>query len=369
MTPTTQKGFLVIADITGFTPFVATTELEHSQEILQQMLTGIIGFLTPALTLAEVEGDAVFVYATNPEPRKGTEEKTTRAEKVLEIIESAYYTFRDRKMSYRRIRTCGCKACQSASSLDLKFIVHYGDFIMNDVGGKVKPLGPCVNVVHRLLKNRVVESTGWSAYALLTKDFLDTLKVDRQKLYHQTETYDHIGAIETYSINLDQQYKELLEQRKVFLSADDADYVVQKDFPVPPSALWDWCNDPKKRSVWSTESDWRIGLRPSGRRGKGATNHCANSKVTEMVLDYRPFEYYTSLMGRGLARFTLTVNYEVIPYGTRLSWHVKMNSVLPGVVRRFICRMMLEKGIRIKQGFEKLFQLVQEEEMTPTPTH
>jgi hypothetical protein len=362
VTPTTQKGYLVIADITGFTPFVATTELEHSQEILQQMLKGIIGFLTPALTLAEVEGDAVFVYSTNPEKERCSEEKTTRGEKVLEIIESAYYTFRDRKTSYRRIRTCGCKACQTASSLDLKFIVHYGDYIMNEIGGKVKPLGPCVNVVHRLLKNHVVESTGWNAYALLTKDFLDTITIDRQRLYHHAETYDHIGTVETYSINLDQQYKDLLDQRKVFLSANEADYVIQKDFPVPPSALWDWANDPKKRSVWSTESDWRIGLRPSGRRGKGATNHCANSKVTEMVLDYRPFEYYTSSMGRGLATFTLTVNFEVIPYGTRLSWHVKMNGALPGAIRRFVCRMMLEKGIKVKQGFEKLFQLVQEEE-------
>ncbi|HEX6890710.1 MAG TPA: DUF2652 domain-containing protein [Chryseolinea sp.] len=361
MTPTTQKGFLVIADITGFTPFVASTELEHSQEILQQMLTGIIGFLTPAFTLAEVEGDAVFVYSTIPENKKGPEERSTRGEKVLEIIESAYYSFRDRKTSYRRIRTCGCKACQTASSLDLKFVVHYGDYIMNDVGGKIKPLGPCINVLHRLLKNHVTESTGWNAYALLTKDFMETISIDRQKLYQQTETYDHIGEIETYSINLDQQYKEFLEQRKVYLPAEEADYIIQKDFPVPPSALWDWGNDPKKRSAWSMESDWRIGLRPSGRRGKGATNHCANSKVTEMVLDYRPFEYYTSSMGRGPVKFTLTVNYEKIPYGTRLSWHVKMNSILPGVIRRFICRMMLEKGLRMKQGFEKLFQLVCEE--------
>jgi hypothetical protein len=361
MTPTTQKGFLVIADITGFTPFVATTELEHSQEILQRMLTGIIGFLTPAFTLAEVEGDAVFVYSTVPENKNGLEEKSTRGEKVLETIESAYYKFRDRKTTYRRVRTCECKACQTASSLDLKFIVHYGDYIMNDVGGKIKPLGPCINVLHRLLKNHVVESTGWNAYALLTKDFLDTITIDRQKLHQQTERYDHIGEIETYSINLDQQYQDFLEQRKVYLPSKDADYIIQKDFPVVPSALWDWGNDPKKRSAWSTESDWRIGIRPSGRRGKGATNHCANSKATETVLDYRPFEYYTSLIGRGLAKFTLTVNFEEIPYGTRLSWHVKLNSILPGILRRFICRMMMEKGIRVKQGFEKLFHLVREE--------
>jgi hypothetical protein len=367
VTLSTQKGFLVIADITGFTPFLASTELEHSQEILQHMLKGIISLLTPVFTLAEVEGDAVFVYSKSPaENKKSGLEKGgsfTRKERILEVIESAYFSFRDRKTTYRRARSCGCKACQMATTLDLKFIVHYGEYIMNNVGGKNKPLGPSVNVAHRLLKNHVTESTGWNAYALFTKDCLDAVQIEPAKFHSQEETYEHIGSVETFSINLDQQYQDFTSERRIVLAAEDADFVIQKEFPVVPSVLWEWANDPKKRTMWSPDSDWRIGLRQSGRTGKGSTNHCVNSKVVERILDYRPFQYYTSSMGRGIFNFTLTANFEETPVGTMLSWRVKMNSILPKWMRKFICHLILKKGVQVHIGFEKLHKLVSSEEV------
>ncbi len=60
--------------------------------------------------------------------------------------------------------------------------------------------------------------------------------------------------------------------------------------------------------------------------GKGATNHCVNSKVMEEILDYRPFDYYTSSMSRGPFNIRLTCEFKEIPSGTRLSWHMKINS-------------------------------------------
>jgi hypothetical protein len=351
MSPTTRKGFLVLADITGFTPFVATTELEHSQEILQQMLKGIISFLTPAFRLAEVEGDAVFVYS----------EGLARHDMVLEIIESAYFAYRDKKASLYRMRTCHCKACEMASSLDLKFIVHYGDFIMSNVGGKNKPLGSSVNIAHRLLKNHVMDTTGWTAYALFTKDCLDAIQVYPDKLHEQPEEYEHIGKIQTFSINLDERYKNYLSERKVYLSAEDADMVVCKDFPVAPPILWEWSNDPKKRTLWAEGADWQEQSRPSPSTRKGATNHCVNSNVIERILDFRPFQYYTSVMERGPLNFTQTVKFEEVSSGTRLYWHVKMNSILPKFMTRLICKLLIVKGIKIHDSFEKLRRLIEEQ--------
>lgn len=351
MTPTMRKGFLVLADITGFTPFVATTELEHSQEILQNILRAIISFLTPTFRLAEVEGDAVFVYS----------DKLEHPHAVLEIIESAYFAFRDRKTSLHRIRTCHCKAYEMASSLDLKFIVHYGDYIMNNVGGKNKPLGSSVNTAHRLLKNHVMDATGWTAYALFTKDCLDAIQVYPDKLHEQPEEYEHIGKIQTFSINLEAHYKKYLSERTVYLLPEDADLVVHKDFPVAPSVLWEWSNDPKKRTLWALGSDWQERSRPNRSTRRGATNHCVNSKVIERILDFRPFQYYTSSMGRGPLNFTQTVKFEEISSGTRLYWHVKMNSVLPKFMSRFICELIVMKGMKIHDAFERLLRLVEKE--------
>lgn len=349
MTPTTRKGFLLLADITGYTPFVATTELEHSQEILQQILKGIISFLTPAFRLAEVEGDAVFVYSDN----------LTRNDRVLETIESAYFAFRDKRRSLLRLRTCHCKACEMASSLDLKFIVHYGDFIMNNVGGKDKPLGTSVNIAHRLLKNHVMDATGWRTYALFTKDCLDAMQVYPEGLHEQPEDYEHIGKIQTFSINLDQRYQDYTSEQKVYLLAEEADLVVFYDFNVAPAILWDWLNEPKKRTLWSIGSNWKEGARPNPATRKGATNHCVNSNIMESILDYRPFEYYTSTLERSIFNFTLTSKFEETNSDTRLYWHIKMNSVLPRFFTRLLCKLIFLKGMRLYDNFARLEQLLE----------
>jgi hypothetical protein len=220
-----------------------------------------------------------------------------------------------------------------------------------------------VNVAHRLLKNHVIEATGWTAYALFTKDCLDAIQTYPEKLHEHVEEYEHVGKVQTFSINLDQQYKIYLSERVVYLRAEDADLVVYKDFPIPPPLLWEWLNDPKKRSLWALGSDWQVRSRPSRSTRRGASNHCVNSKVIEKILDYRPFQYYTSSMGRGPLNFTLTVKFDEIDSGTRLFWHVKMNSILPKFMTRLICKLIVVKGMKVQDGFEILFRLVKEEKI------
>ncbi|HXR79267.1 MAG TPA: SRPBCC family protein, partial [Saprospiraceae bacterium] len=158
-------------------------------------------------------------------------------------------------------------------------------------------------------------------------------------------------------------YKNYLNDRRVYLSKEDADVVIEKDFPIPPALLWDWINDPRQRTRWSPGSDWNMGFRPMGRRGKGATNHCVNSKVVEKILDYRPFDYYTSSMGRGFFNIMLTSEFKEIPSGTRLSWHVKMNSILPKGISRFLCRLIIKKGMRVDKSFDILSGLIQRDQL------
>jgi hypothetical protein len=57
--------------------------------------------------------------------------------------------------------TCPCKACQAISSLDLKFVSHHGEYVLQNITGMSKPVGSCVNLAHRLLKNNVRKETGW----------------------------------------------------------------------------------------------------------------------------------------------------------------------------------------------------------------
>ena len=74
-----QQGYLVLADLSGYTSFLAENELDHSEAILQGVLKLLMDHLTPTLTLAEVEGDAVFVYAPAS--------SVSRGELLLELVD------------------------------------------------------------------------------------------------------------------------------------------------------------------------------------------------------------------------------------------------------------------------------------------
>ena len=122
MSASTQHGYLLLADISGYTSFVAGTELDHSHEILTDLLETICLQIEKLLTIHKLEGDAVFAYAP--------ETIIMRGETILELVESTYAAFRDRQTDIKRATTCTCKACQNIPSLDLKFIVHHGDYIL-----------------------------------------------------------------------------------------------------------------------------------------------------------------------------------------------------------------------------------------------
>src|SRR5215211_4864962 len=155
---TTQQGFFLIADISGYTSYIAATELEHAQDILSELLELIVSRFQVSMKIHKLEGDAVFAYTPASTFQRG--------EALFELIESTYVAFRSRREAARRRTTCTCNACRNIPNLDLKFIAHYGDYFVQDVMGTKELVGSDVNLVHRLLKNHVHESTGWSAYAL-----------------------------------------------------------------------------------------------------------------------------------------------------------------------------------------------------------
>ena len=58
-----REGYLLLADISGYTAFLTGTELEHAQEIIRELTTLIRERLAPPMRFVKLEGDAVFCYA------------------------------------------------------------------------------------------------------------------------------------------------------------------------------------------------------------------------------------------------------------------------------------------------------------------
>ena len=324
----------------------------HSSNILRDLMELIVSHFTPTLDLAEVEGDAVFAYVP--------EHRVSRGELLLEVIEVTYAAFRDRQSTMEHNATCPCKACHSISNLDLKFITHHGDYILQEVASKTKPVGSSVNAAHRLLKNNVGSSTGWSGYALFSQASLRHMNVHPVEVYDSLESYEHIGEINTSSINLDERYQELIKQRKVFLSTDEADISVPHEFAVSPSVLWDWLNDPHKRTRWYEGSHWEAKERPKGRTGPSAKNHCSNGNVFEQILDWRPFNYYTVNLNIGSQNVLVTGELKPTNAGTHLKWNIKLKSGWPRMISRQLCRRIVTHKWKLNDQFRTLSSLLNE---------
>src|SRR5512141_1960114 len=197
----TQHGYLLIADISGYTSFLAQSELEHAHDILTELLEILVKQLTARLTLSKLEGDAVFVFAP--------ESEIPRGETLLELIEATYVKFRDEREAIRRRTTCQCNACRNIPSLDLKFMAHHGDYMLQRVTGIHELVGSDVNLIHRLLKNHVSDQTGWHAYALFTEAALMHMGVQPDGMHEHIESYEHLGAVKVCVLNLADRYTEI----------------------------------------------------------------------------------------------------------------------------------------------------------------
>lgn len=350
----TQHGYLLLADISGYTAYLADTELEHAHEILSELLELVVERFKSTLTLAKLEGDAVFAYASDSQVPRG--------EILLELIDSVYIAFRNRRDGAHRRTTCTCAACRNIPTLDLKFLLHYGAYILQNVSGITELAGSDVNLVHRLLKNHISEATGWRAYALFSAAALQHVAVWPAQLHEQLEAYEHLGEVVTYSQDMHPRYQAFTEARRVFITPDESDLVIVQDLPASPAVVWDWINDPLKRVQWDDLDEVRAILRPGGRTGVGARNHCLHGRTVavEDVLDWHPFNYFTVRICRQRICVSRTCQFSALPQGhTRLSTNFVVEvPFLPNWLVRRLAKPFLEKFIHIPKTRQHMAHLV-----------
>jgi hypothetical protein len=284
-----QPTCFLIADISGYTGYLADVELDHAQDILADLIGAVVTALRPNFRLAKLEGDAAFTFMT--------------AEKIdgsmlLDTIERCYFGFRRRRRDVRQATSCECNACARIPDLDLKFVVHHGAAIHQKVAGRQELLGSDVIVVHRLLKNEVVEELGINAYALISQACIDATDIDPAALgmREHTETYDRIGDVPAWAHDLEHRWQEEEARGRVFVSPEESILTVSVPTNVPPQVAWEFVTKPGQRMTWQPwVTEVTIKGATGGRRGPGSANHCMHGKdaVIEEILDWRPYDYVT----------------------------------------------------------------------------
>ncbi|MDF1696273.1 MAG: DUF2652 domain-containing protein [Saprospiraceae bacterium] len=239
-----SKSLLFLPDISGFTNFVQTTEVEHSQHVISELLEVLIGANTQDLQLAEIEGDALFFYK---------EEEIPSLEKLLAQIETMFTAFHSHLKLLEKNRVCPCNACSSAPNLQLKIVAHSGELQFINVQDNRKPFGAQVIEVHRLMKNSVPSDN----YVLLSQDLADDIELFlpyKSKLYEFQKgqnVYDSKLVKYLYATvdNNQLKIKPFAQAKKVNFERSPSLYF-KEQFPISAKELLEYITNYKYRHEW-----------------------------------------------------------------------------------------------------------------------
>ena len=154
-----NRGLIFIPDISGFTRFVTQIEIEHSRNIIQELLETLVQSNQIGLTISEIEGDAILFYKFGDMPDLQT---------LYRQVEKMFVDFHRALAAYHVRKYCQCKACIAAVDLSLKVITHYGEFTGYNVANFSKLIGKDIIVAHQLLKNNIPNHEYW----LVTHDMV-----------------------------------------------------------------------------------------------------------------------------------------------------------------------------------------------------
>jgi Protein of unknown function (DUF2652) len=348
---------MLIADITGYTIFLKESELEHAHGVLSDLLTVLVDGTRPPLTISRLEGDAVFSY--------GIDVASMSGQTFVEMIENVYVAFRRAMEQIMLNSTCGCNACANIGMLDLKFIIHYGSFLVQNIGSYSELVGLDVNTAHRLAKNRVTESLGIKAYSIYSSAAVEGLGIAdlaSDWLPHH-EVYD-TGDIDCWVVDMSPVWEDAKNRSVIDIPESEVRIRGSVEISLPVERVWDRLATAEYRSML-VGSDRQIRTKKSKRRlGVGDVYDCyhGDNVLPSAVLEWVPFTRILTKDEIHVPGSTvgLMVDYtlEAIEGGTRLAMagsrptgSVLGRSVFPKVVPQ-IAEAVGDALIKFKERLE-----------------
>lgn len=240
-----ENATILIPDISGFTEFMAKTEIRHSAHIINELLEVIVQSNQEDFHLSEIEGDAVLFY------KKG---KAIERDLLLAQCIAMYRNFHTQLKVIERDSICRCGACTTASDLTLKFIVHYGEIQEIKISNFLKASGLDMIVAHRLLKNKI----DTHEYILLSEPYCKNGGEADQEIVldwkKDAENYDSIGKVDFEYCYLTDLKKEIPlppnppEPPKPAPNAKSLEIEINAS----QSAVYQNLIDTEKRNIWVT---------------------------------------------------------------------------------------------------------------------
>ena len=284
MAVTPQTGFLMLADLTGYTAYLSGSEIEHAPAIAGDLLETIVGRLEPPFRLAKFEGDAAFLFV---------EDGRADASLLLDAVEAAYLAFRRRLRSIDQATSCDCNSCRLAPRLDLKVFVHHGSFVWSRIAGRDELAGSDVIVAHRLLKGVGAAEARANGFALFTAAAVDALGLDANALQLRAgvEDMEHLGRVDTFTMDLEARWQDENSVRRLDITGANLAFDIETTFAAEPSVVWAHLTSPALRTRWEGPIAIQE-MSAGGRRGVGTVAQCVTGRLAtlEEIVDWQPYD-------------------------------------------------------------------------------
>ena len=354
-----QDGYLLIADITGYTAFLRESELEHAKDSLRSLIDLLIEQTKPPLIISRLEGDAVISYAPEGSFQKG--------QTLLDLIEATYVEFRRALDLMVLNTTCNCLACRNIANLDLKFFLHYGTFALEQLPAYTELIGTDVNLVHRLTKNSVTEKTGIHAYVLYTQAAVEQLGVAEmvEELTLHSESYGDVGDVTAYLLDMHPIWEDMKHRFHTVVTNEEAIFILERKFKQPALVVWEYLTNPKYRAILYGSDKQELKELKRGRIKQGSVYVCAHGKnqIQQTIVDWHPFEQYTirnRVPGGGYSMVTTRLKEEQgVTTVSLLAGRVQEGSL---IFRSFMNRVGSKRfRATAEEGFDALTELIEEQ--------
>lgn len=293
-----ERGTFLIADLSGYTEYLVRAEIRQASAIVADLVGRIAESVGVSFVVDRVEGDAVVTHA--PE---GSVDGTG----VLDTIDGTYAEFRHRALAVHQATSCGCEACGLVPNLDLKFVVHHGEYVEYPVAGRLELSGRDVIIAHRLLKNALGRSGPDSGYALVTAAVVEALGLSEvvESGIRHVEVFDHLGEVETWVIDLYRRWADLPR----WSPPAEPVVVEQADVASDPAALW-------------------------GLLAPGRSEACVTGRLDQLadVVEWRPYERFAVGVKQDGIGLIHAATFEPVEAGTRATLFWYASEVLPDAV-------------------------------------
>ena len=360
-----KTAFFVIADISGYTEFMSKTAIEHAKGILEGLFGDLVPAIRSPLAISGLQGDAVFAYAF--------ESEVMSKQFILDFAEQLYCVFARSKEKMVVNTGCDCDACSNIKALELKIVVHHGQCVMQETGGREELAGQDVITAFRLLKNSVKADTGLTAYTLITCDALKAMDMvdyfDDSEFY--TEDIEHIGEVEYVVRDMRAAWNRRRNSQRTFVEASQKLLIDEWIIPLPvsPDVAFTICTRPDLRASWLGADHVEMFNTNNGKLEPGSLYHCHHGDdiFPFEIVDWNPGEYATGLYNLPMG-ITMHETDELVQVGDGTMVKIRysmptspkiMGKLMTGAVKKKLCSIILpDKENRIRRMTELAHKMI-----------